>query len=367
MANSMNKRQAAVELLAALEDLLKEVPAVARVERKSVRQVKGFEAFHPDGLWKIALKGGGSKVWVLEVKSLPLEPRMAEAAAVQVRRYLEAAGGHYGVVMAPFISPRSAELLKREGLGFCDLSGNCRLVSGPLFIERSGLPNVQPRKAQHGNLFTPGAERILRALLDPTCAQRAWTLRDLAEASYPGVSLGQVHKVVGRLEEQAYMVRSNLGLRVRDPARLLEAWAGNYRFSRNREHRYYSSLKPADLRIRFGDLVGGKTKRKRAGALASFSAADVQAPQVRQFRFFAYWQGDGSQLASVLELKPVSSGDNVVIYSPYDEGVFYPASDWDEPVTAPVQTYLDLRASASRGEEAAEAVFEKHLKGAYEA
>ncbi len=362
----MNARRDSEALLVALEDLLKEVPAVVRVERRNAKQVKALEVFRPDGLWKVGLKGGDSKVWVLEVKSLPLEPRIAEAAAVQVRRYLEAAGGDYGVVIAPFISPRSAELLKREGLGYCDLSGNCRLVSGPLFIERSGFPNAHPRKAQHGNLFTPGAERVLRALLDPAHAHRAWTLRDLAEVSYPGVSLGQVHKVVGRLEDQAYMARSDLGLSVREPARLLEAWAGSYRFSRNREDRYYSSLKPVDLRKRFGDLVGGKTNKERAGALASFSAADVQAPHVRQFRFFAYWRGDGSQLASVLELKPVSSGDNVVVYSPYDEGVFYPASDWDEPVTAPVQTYLDLHASAARGEEAAQAIYDACLKEAYE-
>ena len=36
-----------------------------------------------------------------------------------------------------------------------------------------------------------------------------------------------------------------------------------------------------------------------------------------------------------------------------------------QQVTCPVQTYLDLRASTARGEEAAQAVFDRHLAQAY--
>ena len=66
-----------------------------------------------------------------------------------------------------------------------------------------------------------------------------------------------------------------------------------------------------------------------------------------------------------LELKAVDRGENVVVYEPYDDGVFYWAPQVEEPVTCVVQTYLDLRAAPGRGEEAAEAVFDRWLKKAY--
>ena len=101
------------------------------------------------------------------------------------------------------------------------------------------------------------------------------------------------------------------------------------------------------------------------GALASFSAAEVLAPFVRQHRFFLYWRGDVKPLVRALELKPVGAGEAVVAYTPYDEGVLYPAGAADPPVTSPVQTYLDLRAAPGRGEEAAQAVFDTFLRRAY--
>lgn len=364
MANSMNERVLAKRTMGALEDFLREVPAILSVARKEPRGKRQSEQLRPDALLGLSLKSGGRQTWVVEAKSLSLEPKAAEMAALQVKKYLKTSLGDYGVVAAPFVSPRAAEILKREGIGYFDLSGNCLLVSGALFIERGGQPNAFARKATLRSLFTPAAERVLRTLLDPARRGETWTLRALAQAAYPGVSLGQVHKVRLRLGAQAYLQEEG-GVRLREPAKLLEEWAKNYRFERNGAARYYSPLQPAELRARFLNLVKDQRAAPGRGRLASFSAAEVLAPQIRQFRFFAYWQGDALGLIKALELKPVSTGDNVVIYAPYDEGVLYPAVGWKEPVTAPVQTYLDLMASAARGEEAAESVFEKCLKGAY--
>ena len=112
-------------------------------------------------------------------------------------------------------------------------------------------------------------------------------------------------------------------------------------------------------------MVSGRVGKTTKGVLASFSAAEILAPHVRQHRFFAYWRGDRGKLLEALELKPADSGENVVILEPYDEGVFYPSRGGAVPLTSPVQTYLDLNASPARGEEAAGAVFDKYLREAY--
>ncbi|MBP7799558.1 MAG: hypothetical protein KA072_13130 [Thermoanaerobaculaceae bacterium] len=127
----------------------------------------------------------------------------------------------------------------------------------------------------------------------------------------------------------------------------------------------YSPLEPPEFGVRL-QRANGRAGPRGGGALASFSAAEVRAPVVRQHRFFAYWTGDLGPLRETLELKPVESGDNVVLYEPYDEGVLYPGDVEGVALTCPVQTYLDLRASPARGEEAAAAIFDRCLKGAYE-
>ena len=61
-------------------------------------------------------------------------------------------------------------------------------------------------------------------------------------------------------------------------------------------------------------------------------------------------------------LKEVSSGANVSLLVPYDEGVFYMASEIDSMKTVcPVQLYLDLKSHKGRGDEAAEAVWQQEI------
>jgi len=314
---------------------------------------------------EIEHRRGARGRWVVAVHGRSLKPLQARAVALAIEEARAHDGAEYAAVVAAFVSPRSAEILERHGVGFADLAGNCRLASESLFIERTGFPNAHAERAPLRSLFTPGAERVLRALLDPTGTSRSWTLRDLAAASSPGVSVGQAHRVSKLLEEQAFLRRGDGGLVVQDEAKLLAAWRRGYRFNRNRARRYYSPLSPGALLERFRSLGALSGERGYRGALASFTAAAVLAPIVRQHRFFAYWLGELVTVEAALELKLVDSGENVVVYEPYDDGVFYPSTDSEEPVTCPVQTYLDVAASPARGEEAAEAVREGYLTYGY--
>jgi hypothetical protein len=62
----------------------------------------------------------------------------------------------------------------------------------------------------------------------------------------------------------------------------------------------------------------------------------------------------------------VESGANLVLLTPFDKSVFVRRLPATERTTSPLQTWLDLQSLAGRGSEAAEAVFEKHLRKALE-
>jgi len=65
----------------------------------------------------------------------------------------------------------------------------------------------------------------------------------------------------------------------------------------------------------------------------------------------------------------VDSGENLVVFIPADNGVFYLQEGGTGRLacTNPVQTYVDLFHCGGRGDEAAEALLEQNLKRAWKA
>jgi hypothetical protein len=101
---------------------------------------------------------------------------------------------------------------------------------------------------------------------------------------------------------------------------------------------------------------------------AVFSAADFQAPHVRQPRTWLYMVGDlEEQFKMTAEAKLVDSGENLIVLIPDDPGVFYQVETGTQRLacTNAVQTYIDLVHSGGRGEEAGNAVLEQRLKPAW--
>jgi hypothetical protein len=116
-----------------------------------------------------------------------------------------------------------------------------------------------------------------------------------------------------------------------------------------------------------GARTGGYT------AYAAFSAAEFQAPHVRQPKTWLYIrEQDMALFEELIAAKPVDSGENLVVLIPNDEGVFYLGdggmmSDHRLACTSAVQTYVDLWHCGGRGQEAAEALLEQRLKPAWKA
>jgi hypothetical protein len=276
------------------------------------------------------------------------------------------------VLAMPFVSSRLADLCIQQGWSWYDLAGNCHLdVPGVIYIGQRGFEPVYRVPRPRANLGTPEAARVIRALLAPQNAGIRWTQRSMQAhfgplGKFPEPSLGLVNKVVQHLRDEAYIeVLEEGGFRVRDPLKLLYAWRDAYRFDRHERRSYFTLLQGKTLREALANLdleSGG------LAAYAAFSAADLQAPHVRQPKTWIYVQRDFLPgLEALTEAKPVDSGENLVILIPNDEGVFYrgdggSVGDRRMRCTNPVQTYVDLFHCGGRGEEAAEALLEQRLK-----
>jgi hypothetical protein len=275
------------------------------------------------------------------------------------------------VLAQPWVSPRVADLCAEHGWSWYDLAGNCRLdVPGLLRIERSGNAPVHAVPRPVANLGTKEAARVVRALLAAPCHERKlWTQREMVRHCEPNVSLGLVNKVVRHLNDEGFTEGlPDGGFQVTEPLKLLLAWRDAYRFEQHERREYFTLLQGKLLRQA---LTGLSVYSGGFAAYAAFSAADFQAPNVRQPKTWLYVAPDElDRFAEMTQAKPVDSGGNLVVLIPADEGVFYMQEGSSEsglPCTNAVQTYVDLWHCGGRGQEAAEALLEQKIKPAWRA
>jgi Transcriptional regulator, AbiEi antitoxin, Type IV TA system len=299
----------------------------------------------------------GGLVLVAEVKGASSPRLVREVVVPQLRRYRAAIPGSYGVFIAPYISPAVAAICERAGFGYMDLAGNCLITFSYVYVRREGRPNPAPERRELRSLYSPKAERVIRVLLNRPA--KAWKLIELAQKAE--VSVGQVHRVKELLVDREWMTGAADGFRLLEPGKLLREWAENYDYGRNQSREFYLMKSLPEIEAAVAE---GCEHDHIHYALTGFSGAARHAPFVRYQRASAYVLTGVDQLAHLIGLKEVSSGGNLTLLEPYDEGVLHGAKEQTDGfvTVSPVQNYLDLRSLRGRGEEAASALLEQVIE-----
>jgi hypothetical protein len=288
----------------------------------------------------------GARHFVAEVREMG-QPRAAREAVNRLVRTWANRPAVVPVFIAPYISPEAAEICKQDSTSYVDFAGNCRLVFDNVFVERQGMPNPFSEKRGIRSLYSPKSSRVLRVLLANPGA--SWKVQGLAKEAK--VSLGLVAAVKERLDDREWLKKTDKGLELRDPEKLLSEWTANYSFRKNNVREFYTFKSSVDLEV---ELAKACAKDKLQYALTGFSAAARLAPAVRSPRVMAYVENISEKFIVSLGLKEVPSGANVTLLDPYDTGVFYGSREIDGVIVASaIQVYLDLRGFRGRGEEAA--------------
>lgn len=299
--------------------------------------------------------GNETRLLLIEVRTSG-QPRLAREAVNQLLVYRGRLPQACCVFGAPYISEAAGTIATDEGIGYVDLAGNCRICFDSVYIRRAGWPNPVAERRGLRSLYSPKAERVLRVLLAKP--KRSWKIEPLAADAR--VSLGMASKVKRLLEDREWLVRSADGFRLGQPGDLLAEWARSYRHGRNTVHDFYS-LDPIPLIE--SKLAQACQDLRCDYALTGFSAAARMAPMVRYQRVTAYAAGRIDELARRMNLKSVTSGANVSLIEPYDEGVLFQAKEVNGiRIASSVQTYLDVLNFRGRGEEAAEAILDEVIK-----
>jgi len=144
------------------------------------------------------------------------------------------------LVVSDKISPRTAELLRRQHVDYVDLTGAASLRFGAVVVALSGSGRPAMRLERRSSLAQlTMAEPRVTSLFSATRAQvvavlLAWPqiatepVRRIAQ--YAGTSSGLAHDVLRLLHEDGYLVGDDAKYAAPAEApRLLDAWTANYR------------------------------------------------------------------------------------------------------------------------------------------
>lgn len=294
------------------------------------------------------------RIWIA-LKSLGT-PKEVREGVNQLQLYKSHNTDIYGLVLAPYISKRSAEICKEAGIGFLDLSGNCWISFDSIFLNRENMPNKYPIETSLSSLYSPKTERVLRVLL--TYPFKAWKTTLLAEEA--NISQGMITHIRRRLEEEEWVEKHEIGFSLSHPDELLQNWSKHYEFKEHKQFSFYTmnSLPEIELKIR-----RVCNEKNIACAVTAFSAANRLAPMVRGQRSTIYISKNIEDLADEVSIKKVDTGANLILVQPYDSGVFWNAQDEQGVVVVtPIQLYLDLKQMSGRGDEAADFLYREVIE-----
>jgi len=296
---------------------------------------------------------------VFEVKSTG-QPRYVRMAVSQLKEIIANRKQCYGVFASTFISEESRKICRENGIGFIDLAGNCFFNFDNVYLSVEGRSNPYPTTRPLKTIFYPKSSRVLRVLLyNP---KKKWFVKDLAKEAE--TSIGQTSLIKNKLLEYEYLGVSREKKRakfwVKKPEELLSKWTINYTYKKNKMKNYYSLEDVETIEKKIVDYFNLKNTTY---AFTLNTGASMVAPFLRYKRVFLYVFNNIDKIASEMNFKEVSSGSNVILMEPYDEGVFYGLQMIKGVrVVSDIQLYLDLINYKERGEEAAKFLLEERIR-----
>ena len=286
-----------------------------------------------DGAVDLRAPDGRTSRFVFEIKQA-VEPRNVDRVASQ---FSQLPSGSHPLVLAPYLSPRSRDLLRGRGISHADGTGNLWIAAGSVYVERLGSVRGRvPRGARADEERTPrrslrghSTARVVRYLCDGAGPPR---VRAIAAAT--GVDPGSVSRILHLLEREAFVRRDEAGISEVAWKALIVRWGEDLAKDRVRE----SYLAPRGL-----DHVLARLKNATFPyALTGSSAAAAIAPAAASAALDVYVE-DIDIAARALALREGSGLGNVRLIEAFDPVVFERTIEREGLVlAAPSQVAADL-------------------------
>lgn len=270
-----------------------------------------------DALITIASPQGGGSNLLVAAKST-FSPRDAERFFTGMARQLRILSPNYPIlVVTPWLSERSQEVLTVEDINYLDFTGNVRIALNhpSLFISSKGAsrnPTPSPRAA--ASLKGPKAGRLVRLLVD---ISPPYGVGQIAKAT--GLASGYVSRLLSSLDEDALIERTTRSQVVSvDIPQLIRRWTQTYDvFKSNETSSFVAPQGPEELLNRLTSVAASSPPVAVTGSFSAVRFAPVASPSL-----LALYCSEPRILAQQLRLLPADRGSNVALLRPFDRVVW---------------------------------------------
>ena len=297
--------------VARLREMLPQSWTVERSSRAEVSADSGQARTPTDGAIDLRDPRGTYVTLAVEAKR-SFDPRAVGQLSGGLSSVIRSIAGHIPLlVVAPWISSRTQELLTRDGINFIDLTGNARikLENPALYISAVGAArNPQPMPRGQARVRGPKAARLIRLLID---VRPPYGVSEIAEVT--GLTQGYVSRLLDALDRDALVERTRRG-RVQDADMpgLLRRWAESYDVLKSNDASTFLAPRGAsDALSQVAELSGPSVAV--TGSFAAVRLAPVAAPAL----LIAYCN-EIEALTKTLGLLPADEGANVVLLRAFD-------------------------------------------------
>lgn len=297
---------------------------------RSNRQIVGSGQAAPQGVDALIDIRASSGITTLAVEAKQsFSPRDVERLLPHLTRVIRSLANNPPVlVVAPWLSARTQELLAREGMNFLDLTGNALIRTDypAIYIKTSGAPrNPTPEPRGRAGVRGPKAGRLVRFLAD---VRPPYGVREIAKVTE--LAPGYVSRLLDALDREALVDRSARGeVRSVDVPALSRRWAESYDVLKSNDARRFIAPGGVTKALERLSMAQSPPRVAITGSFAAVRLAPVAAPAL----LLAYTKDVGS-VVDTLDLLPADDGANVALLEPFDRVV------WDRTVTAQGLTYV---------------------------
>lgn len=293
---------------------------------------------------------GRSKKFLVEYKPVAT-PRNVEAAISQVRSRCGKAQDFLPMILVPYISKKTAQILQEEEVSGLDFSGNMVLVvPGEWFVLKTGNPNQYPSNRPIKNVYEGKSSLVGRVVLTCSVFPSVKAVRDEILKRKGTVSWGTVSKVLSVLTDDL-LVSKNGGIKLIQPAQLLEQLVSNYQRPRNETLRKGKSSSTTQ----FLNALLEKASMSGIRVVGRSEQLYAIAPQTEDImRIYVSRLGDW---INELPFEETDRFHNIELIEVKDEIVFFDSEDWQGfSWCSKLQIYLELMQGGKREREIADQI-----------
>jgi len=302
-------------------------------------------------------QGRGDEWKIHAIVKAVAHPKQVRQAIWELSKHSSRGGAArsiYPLLIAPFISQASAQICDEAQIGYLDLSGNCDLHFGGIWIHLEKKENKYKEPRSIKNLYSSKSSRILRLLLQgPLVGHK---VEDLAREA--DVSLGLVSKVRRHLLDQELAKKTPEGICIKSASQILSGWLLADDLEDRTESREYALLEIDPLAIA-QNLSKLLDDNSIPHAYTQWFAGWLRAPHVIPPVISAYVKvfPDEGLLKSKLNASRVGAraGRLCLLKDKDFKGVTLGGQTIKEfPLVSDIQIYLDLLDAGQHGSEQAQ-------------